>query len=85
MVEDMPLAVCDPMTVDEQDLWHTDQIGPEATGEIYYLRPNQEQRWYWLPRQTDQELLIFLNWDSHPPGGKLNCHCHRSEMQVCIS
>lgn len=95
IVEDNALALCDPVTVDEEDLLPCDQIGPESSGppgEIYYIRPSSNQCWYWLPCQLEDELYLFLSWDSHPPGGKLNCtllltllcsNCQPANFQVC--
>lgn len=73
----MPLALCDRGTVSEADLLHTDQVGPVHNNEIYFMLANDKQKWYWLSNQTSSEACIFLAWDSHPPGGKINCEYER--------
>jgi hypothetical protein len=32
--------------------------------ELYYLRHNPKQVWYWLPDQAPDELTVFVNYDS---------------------
>ncbi|KAJ5701176.1 hypothetical protein N7488_008724 [Penicillium malachiteum] len=71
-VEDCPLAVCDPRTVDTKDLIATDRVTPDFAVEMYYVLFNPDQRWYWLRNQTTSELLLFVNYDSmcKPNGSK---------------
>lgn len=73
VIKDMPLAICDPQTVSEDDLVAVNQIGPGFNAEIYYLRPSNNHKWYWLGDQSRDEALLFQSWDSHSPGGRLNC------------
>ena len=46
------------------DLLATDRVSPQSRVEMYYVKYNGAQRWYWLPRQTVRELLVFTNFDS---------------------
>lgn len=67
--------MCDPRTVDKNDVFETDQVGPYYSGEMCYLRYNEEQRWYWLSNQTSDEVSLFVCYDTHPPSDVLNCWC----------
>ena len=33
---------------------------------MYYLKHNDSQRWYWIPPQKQDELLVMVVYDSHP-------------------
>jgi hypothetical protein len=74
VVETAPLAFCDKQTVDYEDLIAADRVIPEYAGEIYYLKHNQNHRWYWLSEQTPEEVFMFTSYDSFAngdiPGGK---------------
>ncbi|KAI0898716.1 hypothetical protein F4806DRAFT_455425 [Annulohypoxylon nitens] len=63
--EDRPLAVCDYTTIDANDLVATDRVYPDWNQEIYYLKHNPQQRWYWLPDQRSDEPFLFMTYDSH--------------------
>ncbi|KAG7287564.1 hypothetical protein NEMBOFW57_007076 [Staphylotrichum longicolle] len=57
VVEDCPIAICDPRSVDAQrDLVAADRVTPNFAVELYYLRYNPKQTWYWVPDQTPDEL-----------------------------
>ncbi|KAK3935102.1 hypothetical protein QBC46DRAFT_58392 [Diplogelasinospora grovesii] len=47
--EDHPLALCDYSSIDPGDLVPTDRAYPGRQEEIYHLKRNKQQRWYWLP------------------------------------
>ncbi|CAK7234330.1 hypothetical protein SCUCBS95973_008899 [Sporothrix curviconia] len=64
-VEDCPIAICDPSSIDRHDLLATDRVTPDFAVEMYHLIYNPAQKWYWLPHQTPDELLLFVNYDSH--------------------
>ncbi|KAL8896344.1 MAG: hypothetical protein Q9207_007749 [Kuettlingeria erythrocarpa] len=74
----MPLAICDPRSVKWTDLVAADVIGPGFNAEVYYLRPQAYHRWYWMSKQTAEQPLLFLSWDSHPPSDGLNFCPHAS-------
>ena len=63
------MAMCDYSTIDHKDLIAADRVSREYTGEIFYLQYNRAQQWYWISGQTPEELLLFVNYDSHPQGG----------------
>ncbi|KAK1999208.1 hypothetical protein LX36DRAFT_490465 [Colletotrichum falcatum] len=62
--QDRPLALCDYRSVDPEDLVATDRVYPGRNQEIYHLKYNARQRWYWLPKQRRDEPLLFLTYDS---------------------
>ncbi|KAL8902974.1 MAG: hypothetical protein Q9207_004247 [Kuettlingeria erythrocarpa] len=67
--DERPMAMCDYASVDHADLIAADRVSREYTGEIYYLRHNENQQWYWISNQTPEEMLLFVNYDSDPQGG----------------
>jgi len=76
-VETAPLAFCDKRSVDYEDLVAADRVIPEYAGEIYYLKYNPDHRWYWLSKQTPDEVFMFTSYDSYAirdggeiPGGQ---------------
>ncbi|KAH6662146.1 hypothetical protein B0J14DRAFT_707764 [Halenospora varia] len=75
-IQDSPLAFCDPSTVDPVDLLSTDRVAPGSYLEIYSVRYNPGQKWYWLSEQRVDEMAVFVVYDSHPPKGKLNFTPH---------
>lgn len=79
-VEDWPLAVCDGRTVDGSDLVETDHVRRHYSGSTLYLMRNPAQRFYYMSKQSKNEVLIFKNFDSKPDvGAKYAPHasfCH---------
>ncbi len=62
----MPLTVCDPASVDLDDIVPTELAGlPGARVAPYQmaLRRNPEQRWYYYPFMTGDEVLAFKLFD----------------------
>lgn len=59
-----PLAFADASSINKTDLIATDQRFPDRVGEIYHLAYNFNQKWYWLPKMSNNEFLIFKGWDS---------------------
>lgn len=60
-LEHMPLALCDPASVDPADVIETalDGIAPGGTTHHLSLRYDPGQRWYVYPRMTPDEVLVF--------------------------
>ena len=67
-VERSPLALADASTVRSEDLIATDQIFPDRIGEIYHLAHHPDQRWYYAPAMTPDEVLLIKGWDSLDDG-----------------
>ncbi len=59
-----PLALADASSIRPSELVATDQIFPDRIGEIYYLTHNPEQRWFFAPQMTRDEVLLIKGWDS---------------------
>ncbi|KAF5236254.1 hypothetical protein FAUST_6602 [Fusarium austroamericanum] len=75
-VKDCPLAICDPRSIDTMDLLSADRVTPDFAVELYYLKHNANQKWYWLSNQTLDEITLFVNYDS-------NCRLEGSDWKTC--
>jgi hypothetical protein len=67
-LEDSPLALCDARSIAFEDLAATDLVYTDRTGEIYYVRYNPAHRWFYAPRMTRDEVLLFRCYDSEQDG-----------------
>ncbi len=72
-LEQWPLTVCDARTIDDTQLTQTRReapLRPEPSFE--YNRPSETRhaiydpnhKWYWFPRMTRDEVLMFKNYDT---------------------
>ena len=59
-----PLALADAASIAPDDLLATDQIFPSRVGEIYHLAYEPNQRWFYAPEMTRDEVLLIKSWDS---------------------
>ncbi|KAE8443928.1 hypothetical protein EG329_001238 [Mollisiaceae sp. DMI_Dod_QoI] len=71
-VEDSPLAFCDYYSIAHSALVAADRVSPEYCGEVYYLKFEAEQQWYYLSKQKPDEISVFLSFDSHPNSGSVH-------------
>jgi hypothetical protein len=55
--------------VDGNDFLASDQIYAKLRTEIYYLKHNPAQRWYWLSHQTPKEVMLMLMYHTRPKTG----------------
>ncbi len=67
-VERTPLALADASSISPEDLIATDQIFPDRVGEIYHVAFGPEQRWYYAPQMTRDEVILIKGWDSLDDG-----------------
>lgn len=67
-LEDAPLAVCDARSVAPGDLIASDLIYKDRLGETYNVRYNSAHRWYYAPRMSRDEVLLFRCYDSAEDG-----------------
>jgi hypothetical protein len=67
-VQRSPLALADASSVRPEDLIATDQVFPDRVGEIYHLAHHPEQRWYYAPEMTPDEVLLIKGYDSLADG-----------------
>lgn len=66
VVRDVPLAVIDARSVEPKDLLPYALIYPDRVGGNYTIANNPKHKWWYLPQQTDDEVLVFKQWDSDP-------------------
>ncbi|KAI0115619.1 hypothetical protein GGR51DRAFT_503581 [Nemania sp. FL0031] len=71
--EDRPLALCDYSSINANDLVPTERVYPTRIQEIYHLKYNKKQQWYWLPNQLSSEPFLFLTYDSHSGSNARYC------------
>lgn len=67
--QDVPLAVCDALSVSPEDLLPADAIfdapdQPEWGFESWLVAHNPNHRWHWFPDMTRDEAIIFKTSDS---------------------
>lgn len=75
-VLDVPLAVCDARSITPGDLVETtidhfaddDLVHPSHSGQIYSLRYNARQRWYYAAAMRAGEVLLLKCFESHGYG-----------------
>jgi hypothetical protein len=67
-LEDSPLAICDARSIPLADFVATDLIYRDRTGEIYNVRFNPAHRWFYAPRMSRDEALVFRCYDSATDG-----------------
>jgi hypothetical protein len=67
-LEDWPLALCDAHSVAPGDLIATDLLYKDRTGETYSVRHNSAHRWFYAPRMSRDEVLLFRCYDSSEDG-----------------
>ncbi|MXX11039.1 MAG: hypothetical protein F4Z68_06520 [Nitrospira sp. SB0667_bin_9] len=77
-IEVMPLALCDHATVDVADMVYTDAwhaTWPKAT---VFCRPihSNRQCWFYYPRMTPEEVLIFKQYDTREAVANLRSTFH---------
>ncbi|KAI5803610.1 hypothetical protein DFH27DRAFT_53545 [Peziza echinospora] len=72
-VGDYPLAFCDLGTTEPGDFIACDKIQDTWIHEEAYFTYNERQKWYWLSNQTNEELSLFVTWDSKQNGPANGC------------
>ena len=58
------MAICDPATVSPEDRVEVDRVAADWTGEVYYVKYNPSQWWYWFSKQRRDEVWMFSSFDS---------------------
>ncbi|CAD6505827.1 BgTH12-01314 [Blumeria graminis f. sp. triticale] len=74
-VEEWPLALCDPSSVEKSDYIARDYVEVDSYIETYHLYQRPSQKWYYLSNQTEQEAWVFLQSDSKPDSKMGVPHC----------
>jgi hypothetical protein len=76
-LEQWPLTVCDARTIDDSRLTQTRREAPVRPDPSFeYNRPSETRHavfdpahtWYWFPRMTADEVLLFKNYDTRTDG-----------------
>ncbi|MEJ0016390.1 MAG: CmcJ/NvfI family oxidoreductase [Acetobacteraceae bacterium] len=67
-LRDAPLAMCDARSLSDGDLLPSDLIYRDRTGEIYLMRHNPKQRWFYVPAMRADEALLLKCYDSARDG-----------------
>lgn len=63
-IESDPLTICDSRSFDPSDLLRAERRYPHRVGETYRLSYNARHEWYYFPRMTRNEALVFKVYDS---------------------
>ena len=93
VVDDYPLAVCDGRTVKETDLFETHVYGYGASNyswhevgiETYSVKFSRDQRWYFYPRMSPDEVLVIKSYDSLGVIGRTCPHCAFANPDALVS
>ncbi|KAF5667726.1 hypothetical protein FDENT_12034 [Fusarium denticulatum] len=72
-VEDWPLAVCDGSTVPPEKLIKVDHVRKHHIGESLYPLECDRYRWYYLNKQTPDEVLLIKMFDSKEDVAAICC------------
>ena len=78
-IEVMPLALCDMQTVAFDDMVAADAWGgfePRQRLVSYRLAYSPDQRWYYFPRMTPSETLVFKQYDTRQEVANLRTAYH---------
>jgi len=67
-IESNPLAIADARSLAPGDLIAAERRYPNRVGETYQVRHNPAHRWYYFPRMTRDEAIVFKVYDSEKDG-----------------
>lgn len=67
-VEELPLAMCDATTHEQEDMLVMELKYRERTGEIYVMRHSPHHRWIYFPRMQASQALLLKTYDSETDG-----------------
>ena len=63
-----PLAIADARSIDMKDLIVAERRFPHRVGQTYRAAWNAAHQWFWFPRMTRDEALVFKVYDSETDG-----------------
>jgi hypothetical protein len=63
-VETAPLAVCEYGSIRDEDLIAAERRYRDRIGGIYVLAHHPDQRWYYFPKMTPDEIVLLKCYDS---------------------
>lgn len=67
-VEELPLAMVDATTHDDDDMLRMELKYRERTGEIYVMRYSPTHRWMYFPHMESHHALLLKTYDSETDG-----------------
>jgi len=73
-VQSKPLAVCDPASVPDKDVLEYDMYYEDRIGQSYSLKHSDRHKWYYFPKMTKNECLMFKVFDSKGDGPRFVPH-----------
>ena len=73
-LEEAPLALADARSLQPSDLIPSDLIYRDRVGETYAIAWRPQQRWFYFPRMSRDEVVLIKCYDSDPAKAKLSAH-----------
>ncbi len=73
-IESYPLAICDARSIAFEDFVVSERRYPGRVGQTYATRYSPKHHWYWFPRMTRQEALVFKVFDSERTVARWTSH-----------
>ncbi|KAK0744960.1 hypothetical protein B0T21DRAFT_95618 [Apiosordaria backusii] len=74
-LEDWPLGLCDSRSVDiEDDIIPSDTVFPTNVAETLQVHHSPAHKWYFLDKQSQDELLLFKIFDSDDASSRVCPH-----------
>ncbi len=67
-IESHPLAIADARSLAPENLVAAERRYPDRVGETYQVSHAPDHRWYYFPRMTRDEALVFKVYDSATDG-----------------
>ena len=59
-----PLGICDGRSIPRKGFIRVERRYKDRTGEVYHIAHNPQHEWFWFPRMTRNEALVFKVFDS---------------------
>ena len=73
-VQESPLAVCDAQSMSQDDFVKHVLKYRDRDGEVYSVAYNPNHRWYYLPNQRKEEVLLLKCYDSDGRHSRFTAH-----------
>lgn len=67
-IESNPLAIADARSLREADLIPSERRYPNRVGETYQVQHSPDHRWYYFPKMTRDEAIVFKVYESETDG-----------------
>ena len=73
-VQESPLAVCDAQSMVQEDFVKHVLRYRDRDGEVYSVAYNPNHRWYYIPNQKKEEVLLLKCYDSDEHRSRFTAH-----------